>query len=227
MRDHERICFEQQAGLEAGELDTHNLLDDVPPLERVRSYDALMIGGSGAFYISKSSAPWFDAFFGLLRDVVDVGHPTLGCCFGYHALVHTLGGRIVHTPHKTEVGTFQLKREPAAEGDPLLGHLPETFAAQLGHKDQPAAHPPGVENLASSERSPLQAFRVPRKPIWAVQFHPELDEHKNRERFMHYLESYSEALDEKERQEVQEKFAPSPETSEILPRFLRLVAKLR
>jgi GMP synthase (glutamine-hydrolysing) len=56
----------------------------------------------------------------------------------------------------------------------LLGGLPTSFAAFLGHKEGVSVLPRGAVLLASSETCPVQAFRVGER-VYATQFHPELD----------------------------------------------------
>ena len=182
-----------------------------------------MVGGSGDFYVSKRNLPHFDATLDLLREVVEVGHPTFGSCFGYQLLISALGGEVIFDPDRTEVGTFELELTSAAKDDPLFSLLPPSFQTQMGHKDRALSHPDGVPNLASSERCPLQALRLPNKPIWAAQFHPELDLEGNRVRYRHYLDGYMPHMTPERRDEVLSGFQESPEASQILRYFLDLV----
>ena len=78
-------------------------------------------------------------------------------------------------------------------------------------------------NLVESDLSANQAFRVSDKPIWAVQFHPELDMDTNKDRFLHYLEGYAGNMSNSEREEQLSAFRPSPEASTVLKAFLDLV----
>ncbi len=220
MRAHEYECFLETTGLTSDQLATYNLVEGIPSLSHVREHNALLIGGSGEFYVSKRDLPRFDELLELLAAVAECGHPMFGSCFGYHCLVAALGGEIINDPDNTEVGTYELTRTEASNSDPLFGALPGTFMAQLGHKDRAKFHPPNCGNFASSEHSPLQALRVPGKPIWAVQFHPELTGTRNKERYRHYLEGYTEHLNEQEKQAQMQRFKPSPEATSLLSRFL-------
>ena len=107
--------------------------------------------------------------------------------------------------------------------DPLIGELPASFLAQEGHKDRVTRNPEGIPNLAGSTLSPRQAFRVPGQPIWATQFHPELDRTANLCRFDHYVAGYARHMDEGAQHAARARFQESPETSKLLPRFLELV----
>lgn len=200
-----------------------NVLDGVPSLEATRRHDAIMVGGSGDFYVSKGNLPNFPRLLELLTEVVEVGHPMFASCFGFQCLTQALGGEIIHDPENTEVGTFELTLTGAGAVDPLFGSLPATFRAQLGRKDRATALPAGSLHLAASERCPFQAFRLPRLPVWASQFHPELNRERNLGRFFRYLDGYAHHMTPEELDRTQRGFLDSPETEALLPRFLELV----
>ena len=222
MAAHEHSCFVDRSGLPAERVVPHDLCAGPPPVALVRAYDALMVGGSGEFYVSDANLPHFGRFLDLLREVVEMGLPMFASCFGYQSLVEALGGEIIFDPANTEVGTFVLTLTDDGRSDELFGRLPASFSAQMGHKDRAVAHPTGVPNLASSEASPFQALRVPDKPIWASQFHPELDRTANEDRYRHYLEGYAPHMSAEEQAAALERFHDSPEASGLLRQFVEL-----
>jgi len=221
--EQERASFADKAGLEIGQILLHNLLDGPPTRAEVKACDALLVGGSGDYYVSKGHLPNFAELMRFFVEVADRGYPTFASCFGFQLMVQALGGHIVHDVANTELGTLELSLTEAGRQDPLLGTLPPTFNAQLGHKDRADRLPPGFENLASSPRCRFQAFRVPGQPIWATQFHPELDGHTNKGRYLRYLESYAEHLSAGEREQALENYRDSPETGDLLKHFIALV----
>ena len=223
MRDHEHECFVNGTQLEPHQIVTHDLLSGPPTLEEIQQYDALLMGGSGEFLVSKGNQPEFEPLLELLREVVSRKHPTFAACYGFQAMVQALGGEVIHDPENVEVGTFELELTDAAKHDELFRHLPRRFVAQQGHKDRAARLPEGLVHLASSERAPYQALRVPNAPVWAVQFHPELDRDGNRMRYRHYLENYSPTLTAAEVDAAMDRFDHSPEASRLLEHFLKTV----
>ena len=134
----------------------------------------------------------------------------------------TLGGAVVHDPEQTEVGTYSVTLTSAGIDDEVLGLLPRRFKAQMGHKDRADQLPDGLLNLAESRRCKLQALRIPGKPIWATQFHPELSRETNLERYESYLDNYASVLRPEERASAVERFRDSPDTGVLLPRFLEV-----
>jgi GMP synthase (glutamine-hydrolysing) len=214
MLEHERGCFVAATGREPDELQFHNVVDGVPSFDEVTAFDALIIGGSGDFSVVERDLDFFDPMADLLGLLVDEAFPTFGCCFGFQLLVDALGGSVIRDPENAEIGTFEVALTEEGLRDPLFGQLPRTFAAQMGHFDRARALPDGVVNLATSERCGLQALRVSGSPIWATQFHPELDHNGNRDRCAAYLKEFG-AIEGYEA-------LPSPEALTILPRFLEL-----
>jgi GMP synthase (glutamine-hydrolysing) len=222
-RADERKSFADRAGLALEQIVPHDLLVGPPSLAEIRGHDALMVGGSGDYYVSKGNLPGFSELLHVLRDVVEVKHPMFASCFGFQLLVRAAGGEVVLGTDRTEVGTFELTLTDAGAEDELLGSLPRRFNAQLGHKDHVHRLPNGWLHLASSESSLYQAFRIPDEPIWATQFHPELTGEENRARFLRYLEDYGRYMDRAERDDTMPRFRESPEAEQLIPRFLRLV----
>lgn len=222
-RIEERQSFAARAGLQIQQIIPHDLLSGPPTLDQICFFDALMIGGSGAFSVSQNNLPNQDEVLEVLAEVVQVGHPTFASCYGFHLLVSALGGNIIYDPDNMEVGTYEITLSPAGQEDELFQILPAKFMAQLGHKDQAAELPDGLINLASSKRAPFQAFRVPGKPIWATQFHPELTGQDNLLRFHRYQDEYASIYGPEQLKMVLERFNESPETDHLITQFLKTV----
>jgi GMP synthase (glutamine-hydrolysing) len=222
-KEEELNSFAARLGICPERIKSFDLLNGKLRLNVVRDYDALMVGGSGDYYVSKRNLPRFESLLAVLAEVAEIGHPTFASCFGFQCLVEALGGQIIHDPENTEVGTFRLQLTEEGQHDPLLGSLPGSFLAQLGRKDRAARLPNGYSSLAFSSRSPYQAFRVSDKPIWAFQFHPELNRDDNRKRFERYLDGYAAHMSVEEQKRTLSNFKESPETEKLLPRFMKLV----
>jgi GMP synthase (glutamine-hydrolysing) len=223
-RENERKSFARKLNFLTDQIQCHDLLEGPPSIQQIGHYDALLFGGAGDYYVSKKNLPRFEETMEFLREVVERGYPMFASCFGFHCMVEALGGMIIHDPSKTEVGTFRIKLTDCGISDPLVGStLPLQFRAQLGRKDRAVSLPDGFCNLAQSEHAPFQAFRVPGKPIWAFQFHPELSCKENQDRFRLYMDGYAKHMSESERQEALSRFKESPETEKLLKRFLDLV----
>jgi len=218
MLEHERGCFVGATGLDRSCFDWRNVVEGVPSLAEVRAADALLIGGSGHFSVTEPSAEFFPALTGVLREVVETRHPTFGSCFGYQLLVVALGGRVEHDADCGEVGAYDVDLTKDGARDKLFCGLPDRFVAQMGHLDRAVELPVGVRNLVRSDLCPYQALRVEGAPVWATQFHPELDQAANLHRYRAYIDRYKPPGGEEGFRSL-----PSPEASRLLPDFLELV----
>ena len=224
MLAQEKTCFASAAEIDENEIATHNLALGPPTVAAVHEHRALLIGGSGEYLVSERNLPGFDQLMGIFRDVAETGFPTFASCFGFQTMVEALGGRIVFDADNAEVGTYEVRLTAEGESDSLVGILPPVFLAQQGHKDRAASLPPGAVHLASSGLAPFQAFRLPGKPIWATQFHPELTRDTNVERFETYRAKYRGHLELDDAGVEKVSFAESPEPTRLLPEFLRCLA---
>jgi GMP synthase (glutamine-hydrolysing) len=222
-RFDERESFARQAGLDKEQVVPFDLLLNAPSITEIRKYDALMIGGSGDFYVSKGNLPGYEQVLDSLNEVVEKGHPTFASCFGFQLLVAALGGEISYDERTMEVGTYPVALTEDGKKDELFGRLPSNFLAQLGHKDRVEHLPRNVLNLATSVNSPSQTIRIPEKPIWATQFHPELSAEENLRRFRQYIQGYASMMSDQEVKETLARFQDSPETDRLIPGFMEIV----
>jgi GMP synthase (glutamine-hydrolysing) len=59
--------------------------------------------------------------------------------------------------------------------DTLFDGLPGSFDVWESHNDEVAALPKGFERLAHSENCEVQAMRSLERPLFGLQFHPEVE----------------------------------------------------
>jgi len=131
-----------------------------------------VVTGSAAM-VSDQEA-WADRTTEWLRTAVDAGVPVLGICYGHQLLAHALGGRVGPNPRGREIGTIRVTLTKGAATDPLFAGLPTRIDVHATHLESVLELSPGAELLATSPLDPHHAFRVPNRPVWGVQFHPEL-----------------------------------------------------
>lgn len=218
MLRHEALCFRERAGLSEAELAVHAMPSGRPSRWKLRRYDALFFGGSGAYSIFDDVA-WIQRSLDLLVDVVELKIPSWASCFGFQGLAMALGGTVEHDESRTEMGSTWLELTEAGHADPLLGTLPSGFWAQEGHQDSVTAVPEGVTMLATGSLVEAQAFRVDGAPFWASQFHPELTVQRTLDRFRHYRNHYAAA----EADGVLKRLEEGEETREVGELLARLV----
>lgn len=226
MRAHEEDCFRDKLSRYPQPIDLvpFNLVTEPPPEQASwREFDLVFVGGSGHYGCVDNVHPWYVQFLATLGQVARSSTPMFCSCFGHQALAVALGGQVITDRANAELGTHWVELTEHGQKDPLFDRVPSPFAAQFGHNDRVVTLPPGTVHLAATAVCPIQSYRLADRLIYATQFHPEMDHLENRQRANGYLQVYDV---EKTRDEaLAEMFRPSPWASQLLGRFLDLVAQ--
>jgi GMP synthase (glutamine-hydrolysing) len=142
------------------------LLPHTTPLEeiRIREPRALVLSG-GPASVYEAGAP------ALRTELLELGVPVMGICYGMQVMVRTLGGRV----EGAEAGEFgRTLLELREDGGRLLGGLPREQHCWMSHRDSVFEPPPGFSALASSPGSPVAAVEDNDRGLYGIQFHPEV-----------------------------------------------------
>lgn len=222
MREHEHQCFADQLRIAQSTINTWNLLQGPPPIDRVQDAAAVLVGGSGDYSVVHGG-PWLPAALDAMRRLVDEGVPTFASCWGFQAMSLALGGRVDHLPTRGHVGTCMLNATSAGQRDALFGKLGKTFAAQLGHEDVVTDAPDGATVLATSAYGDIQAWRIGGLNIWGTQFHPELRMEDLALRLRTYPKYITDMLGMTWDDFAQSHLQPSPRTDALLNAFAQCV----
>ncbi len=122
----------------------------------------ILSGGPSSVY--EAGSPQLD------REILELGIPVLGICYGFQTLANALGGRVDATGKK-EYGATELNVKAGGE---ILAGQPAHQICWMSHGDQVMEAPAGFEVLASTETTPVAAFANSEKKIYGVQWHPEV-----------------------------------------------------
>ena len=135
-------------------------------LEWIREWNPtgiILSGGPSSVY--EEGAPTADP------GMLDVA-PILGVCYGMQLVAHLSGGDVIDAGRR-EYGRAELRvEEPCYLFDGF--HAQETMTVWMSHGDHVDAPPPGYVVTASSGSVPIAAMRHKEKPVYCVQFHPEV-----------------------------------------------------
>jgi GMP synthase (glutamine-hydrolysing) len=111
--------------------------------------------------------------------------PVLAICVGHQFVARHFGGRVAKGA--PEFGAVDLTVDRPEH--PLFAGLPGQFRVWASHNDQVVMVPPGWEILAHSPACAVEAMAPTDRPIWSVQFHPEVEHTEGgREIFRRFLE---------------------------------------
>jgi len=129
---------------------------------RAKNPLALILSG-GPASVYAEGAPQLDT------EVLELGIPTLGICYGMQLMARDLGG-VVEANDVAEYG----KADAELGESPLFHDLPPEQVVWMSHRDSVIAPPPGARVTASSPSTPIAAFEDESRCLYAVQFHPEV-----------------------------------------------------
>lgn len=140
------------------------LAPDTPP-ERLRELGArgiILSGGPSSVY--DDGAPRCDPA------IFDLNLPVLGICYGMQIACDALGGR-VEASEAREYGRVRVHVDHAAG---VLKHLPAETSVWMSHGDVVTNVGDAFESLAKTRHCPFAAVRHKERPVFGVQFHPEV-----------------------------------------------------
>ena len=122
----------------------------------------VLSGGPSSVY--KRRAPQCDA------RIFQLGIPILGICYGHELIARLFGGEVRPASAREFGPSLAFVDRPVG----LLEGLDSTEKVWMSHSDSVSRLPSGWEILAHTDSSPVAAFRHETKPIFGVQWHPEV-----------------------------------------------------
>jgi GMP synthase (glutamine-hydrolysing) len=131
-------------------------------VRRRRPKGLILSGGPASVYAD--GAPRLDP------ELLELGIPVLGICYGMQLVALSLGGRV----EGAEVGEFGRSKLSVRQSGRLLAGLPDVQSCWMSHRDTVFEAPAGFTALASSTASPVAAFESVEREIYGIQFHPEV-----------------------------------------------------
>ncbi len=134
--------------------------------------------------LSGQSHPWdrYDpaSLAGVFEVIKKAKQPTLGVCGGHQQIALAFGATIDlmerlepgegYEGAKRERGYFPIE----TNGNGIFKNLPKTITVWHSHFDEVKELPKGFRRTATNETCPIQAMEYAARPLFGVQFHPEL-----------------------------------------------------
>ena len=104
------------------------------------------------------------------KNILSMGIPVLGICFGMQLIAKLLGGKITRSG-KNEYGKTKLKINLKSR---LFEGLKPLETCWMSHKDSVSEVPPSFNLIASTTNIPIAGIEEPISKIYGIQFHPEV-----------------------------------------------------
>lgn len=136
------------------------LIPNDTDVNELRDVDGLVLGGGPDIARSGNSE--------LYLDELDV--PILGICLGLHIIAKHYGGEV----GKGNIGGYAEVEIELLKNDELFDGIPEKFTVWASHADEVKRIPKNFIHLAKSDICNFEAIKHPEKPVYGVQWHPEV-----------------------------------------------------
>ena len=133
------------------------------------SVDGLIISGSA--HCVHDYADWSVRAGHWISEVMTLGTPTLGVCYGHQLIGDVLGADVGVNPRGREMGVCRVEQHG---DDPLFEGLPRHFPVIQTHVDAVNTLPTGASTIASSTLTEIQAMAIG-DHVRTIQWHPEFD----------------------------------------------------
>ena len=121
----------------------------------------ILSGGPSSVY--EEQAPTF------YNEILKLGIPVFGICYGFQAMAAALGGVVTKTG-KSEFGRTQL----TAKESKIFKDIPLQQLVWMSHGDAVTQAPSGFTICANTSDTPVAAFENESAQLAGVQFHPEV-----------------------------------------------------
>ncbi|TWT45741.1 GMP synthase [glutamine-hydrolyzing] [Phycisphaerae bacterium RAS1] len=140
------------------------LAPDVAAAElRSRGLKGIILSGGPASVYSRDAPRCDPALF-------ELGVPVLGICYGMQLACQALGGSVT-AGQEREYGRVRLR---VATPGGLFAHVPAETFVWMSHGDVVTHVGGSFESIAATDNCPIAAVRHRSRPVFGVQFHPEV-----------------------------------------------------
>ena len=137
--------------------------DEIQDLNDKFNVKGLILSG-GPSSVYEPSVPRLDP------GILEVDVPILGLCYGHQLIAQIAKGKVEPATCR-EYGIAQVEIDKTVG---VLEGLSKKEKVWMSHGDTVFAPPPGFELLAHTESCPVAAFKHKEKPIYGLQWHPEV-----------------------------------------------------
>jgi len=144
------------------------IVPNTTPLSDIKADGLVLSGGAPRVGVNVQ-------LMGKCGEYIDSGIPILGICAGHQFMATHLAGKA----GPSKVGEFGKTMVTVDDEDDLFKGLPTEFVAWESHNDEVTQMPADFVALAHSDNCQIQAMKHKTKPLYGLQFHPEVEHTDN------------------------------------------------
>lgn len=144
-----------------------NVYSEIHPYNHLPEIDDTVKGiilSGGPSSVLDNDAPYLD------DKLTNTKLPILGICYGAQLLAHINGGKIA----PSEIREYGRAHIVSKTDNNLLQNIDTKSQVWMSHGDTILELPKNFKKIASTEDVNIAAYQIENKPIWGIQFHPEV-----------------------------------------------------
>ena len=134
-------------------------------IREINPIGIVLSGGPNSVYADKA--------FDIDPEILELGIPILGICYGMQLITHKLGGKVVPAGQAGNREYGQSTLELKTESD-LFADTPKEQLVLMSHGDAVTEIPSDFHRVGLSADCPFAAIENPERRIYGIQFHPEV-----------------------------------------------------
>ena len=184
MKDNEKILildfYGQYNQLIARRVRECNVYSEIVPFD-ISIQKIKEIAPKGIIFTGSPSSVYEENAPTIEKEILDLGIPILGICYGIQLISKILGGN-VERADKREYGTTTVNIDNTS---PLFLGFESTNDCLMTHTDFVETIPEGFKKIAYTSDCPIAGIENVDKKIYGIQFHPEVNHTKNGTKIIH------------------------------------------
>ena len=144
---------------------------EVRPFDGITPQEIAAAGYSGIVFTGGPDSVYLDGAPRCDRQVLSLGVPVLGICYGCQLIAYLEGGEVRPAGTGSEYGNTDLN---LVSEDGLFCGIPKKSVCWMSHTDSVVGLPAGFSVSAVTDGCPVAAYSCEERRIYGVQFHPEV-----------------------------------------------------
>ena len=143
---------------------------EIIPYNKITPEEIKTAGYKGIIFTGGPNSVYDETSPHYTADILDLGIPILGICYGHQLMAYMTGGEITSAKDSSEYG----KTLVTVEDNVLFEGFPEKSVCWMSHTDYVKTAPKGFKIIAHTEKCPCAAICDEKRKLFGVQFHPEV-----------------------------------------------------